>query len=128
MHEYALIKEIIEAILARTAHEDLPGAVAEVMLKIGVFEVHSESAARQAFQVLTKGTPLEASRLDLEIIPATCECPACGYAAPFLVDHHHIHDPLPVVECPRCGALANLSGGRGVEAIDLVLADSKKPE
>jgi hydrogenase nickel incorporation protein HypA/HybF len=126
MHEYALMQEIIASILARIPQEASPGKVAEVILNVGGFEVHSETAARQAFQVLAKGTPLEGSRLTLTIVPPICDCSACGFAAPLPIEHHHAHDPLPMAECPRCGALAVLSGGRGVEAIQLVLADASE--
>lgn len=123
MHEYSLMESIIQSILERLAEEDRNRSVSEVVLKIGVLDVHSEVAARQAFQVLIQGTPLERARLDLVVLPATLECLSCGHIEPFLVDHHHSHDPLPVAECPRCRQLARLTGGHGVEAIDLVLAD-----
>lgn len=124
MHEYAFMQEVINAILAQISEEASPGQVAEVILKVGVFEVHSEAAARQAFQVQAQGTLLEGADLTLTLIPPVCECRACGYSAPFVIEHHHHHDPLPVTQCPQCGALAALTGGRGVEAIELLLADA----
>jgi Zn finger protein HypA/HybF involved in hydrogenase expression len=123
MHEYAFIQEVINAILAQLGPEAAPGEVAQVILKVGVFEVHSEAAARQAFEVQAKGTSLEGAVLTLTVIPPMCECRSCGFSAPFAIEHHHHHDPLPVTECPQCGALAALTGGRGVESIELVLAD-----
>ncbi len=124
MHEYAFMQEVINAILAQISEEGSPGDVAEVVLKVGVFEVHSEAAARQAFEVQSRGTLLEGARLTLTVIPPMCECRACGYSAPFVIEHHHHHDLLPVAHCPQCGALASLSGGRGVDGIELVLADA----
>jgi len=123
MHEYAFMQEVINAILAQISPEVAPGQITEVILKVGVFEVHSEAAARQAFQALVQGTPLQHSRLSLTVIPPACECQACGCSAPFAIEHHHHHDALPVVECPQCGSLAPLTGGRGVEGIELVLDD-----
>lgn len=122
MHEYAFMQEVVNAILEQLAEEVRPGDVAEVILKVGIFEVHSEDAARQAFQVQAQGTLLEGAALTLSVIPPVCECSACGYRAPFAVEHHHHHDSLPVAECPLCKALAVLTGGRGVEGIELVLA------
>ena len=57
MHEYSLMESIIQSILERLAKEGRERSVSEVVLKIGVLDVHSEAAARQAFQVLTQGTP-----------------------------------------------------------------------
>jgi hydrogenase nickel insertion protein HypA len=124
MHEYTFMQEVIASILDQISQEVLSDKVSEVILKVGVLEVHSEAAARQAFEVQARGTPLEGSRLTLTVFPPLCECRACGYAEPFAIEHHHHHEPLPVAECPQCGALAVLSGGRGVEAIELVLADA----
>ncbi len=127
MHEYSLIQGIVNAIQEQLTAEQLTTPVLEVVLTIGIFDIHSEAAARQAFTVLTKGTPLEQTVLSLNIRPATLTCPACGHIAPFLVDHFHSHDPLPVAECPKCGQVAQLAGGRGVEAIEVVLAESDTP-
>jgi hydrogenase nickel insertion protein HypA len=124
MHEYAFMQEVINAILTQISAEAAPGSVAEVILKVGVFEVHSEAAARQAFQVQAQGTLLEGAHLTLSVIPPICECQSCGLAQSFAIEHHHHHDPLPVTECPQCGALAPLTGGRGIEGIELVLVDA----
>ncbi len=118
------MQNIIESILSQLSGNFARPRVSEVILKVGFLEVHSEAAARQAFRVLAKGTPLEDSRLTLTVILPVCECPACGHRAPFAIEGHHHHLPLPVAECPQCGAPAVLNGGRGVEAIDLVLADA----
>lgn len=123
MHEYAFMQEVINSILTQIP-EASSCQIAEVILKVGVFEVHSEAAAQQAFAVLVRGTPLERSRLTLTLIPPLCDCRSCGYAAPLAIEHHHHHEPLPVAECPQCRRLAPLTGGRGVEAIDLIVDDA----
>jgi Zn finger protein HypA/HybF involved in hydrogenase expression len=124
MHEYAFMQEVINSILAQIP--EASSHIIEVILKVGVFEVHSEAAARQAFAVLARGTPLERSRLTLTLIPPRCECRFCGYAAPFVIGHHHHHEPLPVAECPQCRTLAPLTGGWGVEAIELIVDDAEE--
>jgi Zn finger protein HypA/HybF involved in hydrogenase expression len=124
MHEYALMQDIIAAILERLREEGTKEPVAEVVLRLGVLEIHSEAAARQAFEILTRGTPLEHSRLTVVVNPVMRECPTCGCASPHPVDEHtHAHELLPVVECPVCGKLANLTGGQGVENIELIFGE-----
>lgn len=128
MHEYALMQEIIKNILARLEEEPSSGPVKEVILKLGILDIHSEAAARQAFEILAKGTPLENSHLTLEIKPVMMECTKCGAVAPYPVDEHtHANELLPVVVCPVCDGLAQLSGGQGVESIDLVFEDENSP-
>ncbi|MEJ5328688.1 MAG: hydrogenase maturation nickel metallochaperone HypA [Desulfobaccales bacterium] len=126
MHEYALMQGIVAAIQEQLAAENVTAPVLEVGLTIGMLDIHSEAAARQAFEVLTQGTPLEQATLTLTILPATLTCPACNHREPFLVDHFHSHDPVPLVDCPRCGQAAHLTGGRGVGAIEVVLAGEEE--
>ena len=129
MHEYALMQEIVKSILERLQEEQSSEPVKEVILKLGILDIHSEAAARQAFEVLTKGTPLEKSQLTLEIRPVMLECTKCGSVAPYPVDEHtHANELLPVVVCPVCDGLAQLTGGQGVESIDLVFAGEDSPD
>jgi hydrogenase nickel insertion protein HypA len=126
MHEYSLMEDIIKSILERLEEEKSTVPVKEVILKLGILDIHSEAAARQAFEVLTKGTPLENSQLTLEIKPVMLECSKCRSVAPYPVDEHtHANELLPVVVCPVCDGLAKLTGGQGVESIDLIFAEEE---
>jgi hydrogenase nickel insertion protein HypA len=126
MHEYSLMQDIVKSILERLAEERSAVPVKEVILKLGVLEIHSEAAARQAFEVLAKGTPLEQARLTVVAKPVMVSCPECQTEAPFPVDEHtHANELLPVVSCPACGSLAGLSGGQGVDSIELVFEDEE---
>ena len=126
MHEYSLMQDIIKSILERLEEEKSTVPVKEVILKLGILDIHSEAAARQAFEVLSKGTSLEKSHLTLEVKPVMLECSQCRSVAPYPVDEHtHAHELLPVVVCPVCDGLANLTGGQGVESIDLIFAEDE---
>lgn len=121
MHEYSLMQDIVRAILERLDQEQSSNMVSEVILKLGVLDIHSEAAARQAFEILAQGTPLEKARLTVVVKPVLRECPECRCVAPFpLEEHTHAHELLPAVPCPVCGGLARLTGGQGVESIELV--------
>ncbi len=121
MHEYALMENIIATIMAelQTSPEVPADRPLTVTLKVGALEMHSEEATRQAFEVLTKGTPLEGARLDLIILPVTLTCSQCGFEGPLPMGAADPHEALPVAECPQCGAAAPVQGGRGVESIEL---------
>ena len=124
MHEYSLMQDIINAILERLDQEQSSSSVSEVVLKLGVLDIHSEAAARQAFEILAKGTPLEKSQLTMKVNPVMRECTSCNCIAPFPVaEHTHAHELLPAVTCPVCGNLARLTGGQGVESIELVFEE-----
>ncbi len=124
MHEYSLMQDIIKSILERLEEEQSQDPVKEVILKLGILDIHSEAAARTAFEVLAKGTPLEKAKLTVVVKPVMLSCPQCKAMAPFPVDEHtHAHELLPVADCPVCGGLASLSGGQGVDSIELLFAE-----
>jgi|YNPBryantNP2012_1023418.scaffolds.fasta_scaffold40624_2 Zn finger protein HypA/HybF involved in hydrogenase expression len=125
VHEFALMQSIVTAILERLAQEPAYGRVTEVILEVGILELHSEAAGRRAFELLTRGTPLENSRLTLKIRPVLLECPECHVVTPFeLEDHVQVDSLMPPVTCPVCGTWARLTGGQGVGPIEIVFGVS----
>ena len=128
MHEYALMESVVATIMAelKKSAEVPADQPLTVTLKVGALEMHSEAATRQAFEVLTKGTVLEGARLDLIILPMTLVCPQCGFQGTLPMGAADPHDALPMAECPQCGGLAPVQGGRGVESIELKWDDSKQ--
>ena len=115
------MEQVIAHILAELKKVDSPpdGSSLEVVLRVGALAVHSEAATRQAYEVLVKGTPLAQSRLNLTIEPVTLTCGQCGYQGPLPEGAVDPHDQSPLVECPQCGAVSPVQGGRGVEGIEL---------
>lgn len=124
MHEYSLMQRIVETILKNLEEgADFQGReVKEVILQIGALDIHSPESFRQAFEVLVQETALAHSVLKLNVIPGAIACPRCGYAGP-CQEGVDVHDPLPCTECPQCGTIASITGGRGVDAVELVLED-----
>jgi Zn finger protein HypA/HybF involved in hydrogenase expression len=120
LHEYALMENVLAVIKEelRKSGEAPLGSRLTVTLKVGALELHSEEATRQAFEALTKSTPLEGAQFDLTILPVTLAC-ECGFNGPLPLGAADPHDALPVAECPQCGALTPVQGGRGVESIEL---------
>ena len=122
LHEYSLMENVIATIMVElksSGEEVQAGRPLTVTLKVGALEMHSEAASRQAFEVLAKGTVLEDARLELIILPVTLSCTQCGFQGPLPMGAVDPHDALPLAECPQCGALTPVLGGRGVESIEL---------
>jgi len=121
LHEYSLMEQVVAHILAELQkQEGAPaGNALEVVLKVGALAVHSEAATRQAYVVLVKGTPLENSRLLLTIEPVTLVCGKCGYQGALPEGAVDPHDHSPLAECPQCGHVNPVQGGRGAESIEL---------
>lgn len=57
MHEFALIQDMIEEVLSRMKAHD-PARVKVVELNVGESSGYSAESLRQAYDVLTEGTPL----------------------------------------------------------------------
>ena len=131
MHEYALMKSVIKTVVDDLGKRPEGGKVRELSLRVGALEVHSEESFRQGFAALSKDTPLEGASLKLDIVAAQVKCPGCGFegAKPrHDVGEDDPHDHEPWGECPKCGALCPLVGGRGVEAIEVeVDTPERKP-
>jgi Zn finger protein HypA/HybF involved in hydrogenase expression len=121
VHEYSLMEQVIAHILAelKKHEEPPPDSSPEVVLRVGALAVHSEAATRQAYEVLVKGTPLENSRLRLTIEPVILDCGKCGFKESLPEGAVDPHDHSPLIECPQCGAVIPVQGGRGVESIEL---------
>jgi Zn finger protein HypA/HybF involved in hydrogenase expression len=115
------MEQVIAHILAELKKVENPpvGSSLEVALKVGAMAVHSAAATRQAYEVLVKDTPLADSRLNLTIAPVTLACGKCGFQGSMPEGTVDPHDPAPLAECPRCGAVTPVQGGRGVESIEL---------
>lgn len=115
------MEQVIAHILSELNKMDDPpgGSSLEVVLQVGALAVHSEAATRQAYEVLVQGTPLAQSRLNLTIAPVTLTCISCGYQGSLPQGAADPHGQSPLVECPRCGAVTPVQGGRGVEGIEL---------
>ncbi|MBM4287385.1 MAG: hydrogenase maturation nickel metallochaperone HypA [Deltaproteobacteria bacterium] len=124
MHEYSLMQRIIETICKNMEEgSDFQGRqVKEVVLQIGSLDIHSPESFRQAFEVLARETALASSTLRLKVIPGTISCPKCGFQGVCQEDVDG-HDPLPCTACPQCGTISGVIGGRGIEAIELILED-----
>ena len=95
MHEVSLVAELVEAC------ELAAGGAAVRTVRVRHASAIPEDSVRQAFELLTIGTPLAGARLDLTSFDLEVRC-QCGFVG------HPDHDALdagPFSECPACGAL-----------------------
>ncbi|MEK7477226.1 MAG: hydrogenase maturation nickel metallochaperone HypA [Candidatus Coatesbacteria bacterium] len=122
MHEFAMVQDLVDGVLRGLAERGVVrGPVAAVRVRIGALEFHSREALVLAFSALSGGTILDGARLDLEVVPAMLWCEGCGRITEF-GDGVDGHDPLPSAACPGCGTVGALTGGRGVERMEVDLA------
>lgn len=90
MHELALCQAIAES-ATRHAHGR---PVSQVAVRIGHLRQVVPESLLFSWEVLTSGTDLEGSLLDVEHVPVTIECQAC---------HATTTLDTPIVLCRACG-------------------------
>lgn len=125
MHEYTLIKNILESVERDLAAKGVAARarVRKVMVRAGALEIHSREACRQAFSMLSRGTRAEGAELQLEVAPARLKCPGCGRESDLEEGAADGHEADPIALCPGCGAAAPVVGGRGLKAVEVSLEE-----
>ena len=116
MHESSLARQILSAVLARTARE---GAIAVRSVRGWIAETEALSAESVVlhFGALAAGTAAEGARLELDVRRVDARCRAC--TTTYRPDHH-------LVMCPACGSTdGELLGdtGIGIDAIEIASED-----
>jgi len=126
VHEQAIIQSVIESIKKDLDSRGIKGKVKSVSLKVGALELHGEESFKQIFAMSTAGTCLEGAALELQVMPAIIKCD-CGHQGPVDdgLDHH---SDMPIAECPRCGTVCRVEGGRGVAGINLQVEEFPVPK
>ncbi len=78
MHELSIASSVLETILAeRSKHHG--GRITQIKLRVGRLSHIMPEAFEFAFQVLAKGGPAEKAHIDIERVPLTLKCRACGW-------------------------------------------------
>lgn len=95
MHEVALVAELVEAC------ERVAAGAPVRAVQVRHASAIPEDVVRQAFVMLTSGTPLGAARLELTSFDLVASCP-CGFSGP--LDHDAL-DAGPYIVCPSCDVL-----------------------
>ncbi len=80
MHELALAQRVAHAALEALAGLDPPPRrVVRTVVVAGRLHQIVPDFLTRAFGYCVEGTPAQGSGLDLEIVPVTARCPACGW-------------------------------------------------
>jgi hydrogenase nickel incorporation protein HypA/HybF len=112
MHEVSVMSSIIENV-----HQALEShhyeRVEEVILVVGELTYLGKDQLEFAFEVLTRGTELEGSKLVIEDELVEVSCSKCGYVGPtdYLGDGSY-HISVPRLSCPKCQATVAVIKGK----------------
>jgi hydrogenase nickel incorporation protein HypA/HybF len=110
MHEFSVMSQMIGDIIEELKKWNAT-KVEEVVLELGEFTMLSEEQMRFGYDVLTRDNVLKGSKLTIVPIKGAIEC-ACGYKGEMSSTEDMPHDSVPILECPKCGGVAKIIGGR----------------
>jgi hydrogenase nickel incorporation protein HypA/HybF len=114
MHELSLITSVVETVTESLAA--YPGArVLEVRLRVGALASVIPESLEFCYGIASEGTPLEGSKLVVDVLPVVVHCEKCAQDADL--------EGVQSFRCPRCGELCGeIRQGRELE-IDSIEID-----
>jgi len=84
-----------------------------VHLAIGKLTFLGLEQVRFAYEVLVKDTIMEGSKLYIEEKDGVVRCNNCGYEGDLKYEDNPVyHVPTPTLNCPKCGGVVKIIGGR----------------
>ena len=115
MHEMGVAQQMVDIAL-EAIPEDIENPRVEVLnLRIGKLAAVVEHSLRFCMEVITKDTPLEGARLEIETIDVMARCRTCLHE--WVVEG-------PAFRCPNCrDGSVELISGRELEISSIELAD-----
>lgn len=122
MHEYGLMQDVVALALQAYPREGDPGAV-RVRIEVGEFAVASRESLETAYEILTRGTPLEGSSLEIAETAGHAMCQACGFEGSAADLGDEVCEPPALLLCPRCGSPLLVTAGAGIVLIDVQMTD-----
>ncbi len=126
MHEVSVISDIVNAILERLEEYNAK-SVKTVDIIIGDMTQLGEEQLVFAYEVVTRGTPLEDSELKIEREAIEVECGGCGYRGPVRVleSGDYVSHSIPILSCPECGGKIKVVAGQScrIKSLEIIEAD-----
>jgi len=114
---------IVEAVLEELKRHDVE-KVEEVHMVIGEITFLGRDQLEFAYEIVTRDTILEGSKLVIDEEKVQVFCHSCGYAGgvDYLsgVGQDHI---IPNLSCPRCGAGVEVTKGKGCAVTSLKVVE-----
>jgi len=112
VHEGSITTQIVESVL-KEAQKRKAKKIVEVQLVIGKLTFLNPEQVRFWYEILTKDTIMQDSKLAIKQSQGTVRCPNCGYEGAFkYVDDPMLHVATPTLNCPKCNSTVDIVGGK----------------
>jgi hydrogenase nickel incorporation protein HypA/HybF len=115
MHEMGIAQELVRIALDALPADLKDPKVESLNLRIGKLSSVVPHSLTFCFGIITKDTPLEHARLNIEMVPVVIRCDTCG---------RQWEADTPVFRCPDCeNGQVRLISGREIDIDSLTLMD-----
>ena len=103
MHEFSITSQIVEEVLNR-AKENKAKKVKSVHMTIGGLTFLGIDQVRFSYEVLTKDTIMQDSKLFIKKTRGIMKCPQCNYKGNTKNENDPVYHLSPFTyKCPKCG-------------------------
>ena len=118
-----MMASIVEAVLEELKRHDVE-RVEEVNLVLGELTFLGREQLEFAFEIVTRGTLLEGSRLVIQDEKVAVRCPECGYDGPVDYVQGGGQDHLiPNLSCPKCSGAVLVTKGKSCAVTSLKVVE-----
>ncbi len=126
MHEVSVVTSLVDAVINELSKYNVT-KVNCINVVIGDLTNLGEEQLKFAYEIVTRGTILEGSEMNIEHEGIELHCDSCDFDGPAKV----ISDPdfdthsIPILACPNCGGPVTVTSGQSctVKSMDIEEAE-----
>ena len=126
MHEVSVVADLVAAINTELERYKVV-SVKEVTITVGRLTNLGAEQMEFAYEIISKGSVLEGSKLIIEEEDVKVSCGRCGYEGPVrnITLDEDSHYQMPVLSCPECGGAVTITAGKSccVRTLEIEEAD-----
>ena len=103
MHELSIVSSLVESVLQFLEGHEAKRVVA-LRVAIGELTCVDAEQLRSCYELVTEGTAIAGSELEVEQTKALVRCPKCNFCgAPKYWEDALSNTSIPTLQCPACG-------------------------
>jgi hydrogenase nickel incorporation protein HypA/HybF len=127
MHEVSVMADVIAAIEKELERYDVI-SVKEVTLKVGRLTNLGIEQMEFAYEVMSKDSALEGSKIVILEEDIEVECGGCGYKGPVrdMELGEEVHFRIPILSCPECCSAVTITAGKTCCITSMVIEEADR--
>ena len=120
-----MVSDIVSAILRELEKYNVE-RVEEVVLVVGDMTSLGEEQLEFAYEIVTKETKLEGSKLVIEHEKIRVICNECGYEGEVrMLESDYGEHTIPILSCPKCNGKVKVTAGQTCKVRNLKIVEAE---